>query len=213
MNYEIIGFCGKMGSGKTTLAEYLFEIGKVDSIECLADAVKYVSYIIFGIDAWKEDKALYEREIYQYVGSVMRKFDPDVWIKKLKRGMEEYDKLTLIFEKTKMRYAIPDVRYLNEAKWIVENGHLLVILTCSDKIRKERIKNRDFKNAELDDETWEKINSHESEQDIEVILKQYSGHDNVIVVSQINNDIDENKIRLNYALKRYYLKKGENFDF
>jgi hypothetical protein len=57
----------------------------------------------------------------------MRKLDPDYWVKKLDAEYKR-EQLKQLFERGRdlYRFIITDLRYLNEAEWVVKNGGIVI---------------------------------------------------------------------------------------
>ena len=107
----IIGVSGKARSGKDTVAEFLTGFG---FIRCaLADKLKKFAYML-GWDGKKDEKG---RRFLQHLGTVVREYDEDGWIKLL-----EKDPKFMGAE----RVVITDIRYPNEAFW-VQNAYGQVV--------------------------------------------------------------------------------------
>lgn len=126
----IIGLSGKIGSGKTTFAEFLKEeletIGIVTKILNFADALKKITFELSGHHGYtQEDKQVYLEDWGMTVGTMLQRlgtevmrtnFDEDVWVKatfsKLIPGVN----------------IIGDCRFPNEAEAIKKRGGLLIRL-------------------------------------------------------------------------------------
>ncbi len=113
----IVGFSGKAGSGKTTLANFLQdEFGFVRM--SFASPLKETVMKYFGLT--EEDiktKNPTARKILQGVGIMMREeVDKRYWIKQLEEKMIYLDK----------NIVIDDVRFENEADFIKRSGGILI---------------------------------------------------------------------------------------
>jgi hypothetical protein len=134
---NLIGIAGKAGVGKTTLANRLCEVLPGRWGRCsFADEVKVEASRKFGFpltlaysESGKEVKiptgkwgTCTIREILQRYGTDMvRAEDPDHWVKKFGHVFAEREaggQLTVV----------DDVRFPNEADWVLENGGYLVYL-------------------------------------------------------------------------------------
>lgn len=151
--FMLIGICGRMGSGKDTVADTLVMrlSGKKQSFSA---KLKEIAEDLFGI-VKKDDRG---RHIYQVLGDKMRDIDPDVWTNVV---MKKY--------KSDMNMIISDVRYVNEAEAILEVGGTIIHLNVSDKIRKERIQKRE--GYIIPEKEWREMNSHSSETQVDEIAK------------------------------------------
>jgi hypothetical protein len=123
----IIGFAGKARSGKDTAGKYL-----VDNYQFVhysfAKPLKEGAKAMFNltdeqidnkekvIETWGKSP----RELYQLLGTdVARSIDTDVWIKNAEMFRKSIGGFSLV---------VTDVRFANEAKWIRDNGGVVVFL-------------------------------------------------------------------------------------
>jgi hypothetical protein len=129
---RIIGLSGHAGAGKTETAQRLSRVletqldcGPWELVAFAAPVKKYAAGImgvsLDFIDEWKRkpepppmwDKSV--RNLLQFIGNGFRKFDQEVWVRKLAASL-----------KPGGNYIIHDLRYPNEARWIRSQGGLLV---------------------------------------------------------------------------------------
>lgn len=119
---QIVGICGRKGSGKTATAVFLNRRFAFSALN-FADDVKDVCADLFGLDehhlrgTQKQKETIHPRlgktprEIMQHVGHSMRQIDDEVWINRVlvtaKELVEGDESVT-----------IGDVRYANEAEAI-----------------------------------------------------------------------------------------------
>ena len=75
-----VGICGKMASGKTTLAKGFSEEGF--EIVSMADGVKRVGREVFGM-------TMKDRHLLQQIGMKMREIRPTVWLDLLMKQADE----------------------------------------------------------------------------------------------------------------------------
>ena len=114
-----IAICGKMASGKTTVAQSLEEF----QVLSLAGEVKRVGRELFGM---KEK----DRPLLQQIGMKMREIRESVWLDALIRESEKH-KLVVC----------DDVRFINEAKTLKEHGWTLIKLVITNDLQKQRLQN------------------------------------------------------------------------
>jgi len=118
-----IAICGKMASGKTTVAQSLEGF----QVLSLAGEVKRVGRELFGM----KDK---DRPLLQQIGMKMREIRASVWLDVLIR---ESNKQELY------GYSVvcDDVRFINEANTLKEDGWILIKLVITDDLQKQRLQN------------------------------------------------------------------------
>lgn len=116
-----IGICGKMASGKTTIAEHLTILDDPFVIISMAGEVKRVGRELFGMT--KKD-----RPLLQQIGMKMREIRESVWLDAV-----------ILQSKTHDFVVCDDVRFVNEAKNLKEDGWLLVKLDISEDLQKQRL--------------------------------------------------------------------------
>jgi len=175
---KLIGLCGKMGSGKTTLAQIMIDHGIAYRKISFANGVRFAAKYLFDIDSRKRNKRT--REILQQIGQKMRDIDPDVWIKTMIKG------LNYIPDIENEIIVIDDVRYKNEVEWILKNNGIIIIIGCDDETRRKRIEKRD--NIFIPSEKWHEISFHKSELEINFIYTEFIDHKNVYFYANRNTD-------------------------
>ena len=118
-----IAICGKMASGKTTVAQSLEGF----QVLSLAGEVKRVGRELFGM----KDK---DRPLLQQIGMKMREIRESVWLDVLIResNRQELYGYSVVCD---------DVRFVNEAKTLKENGWVLIKLDIDDDLQKKRLQN------------------------------------------------------------------------
>ncbi len=116
-----IGICGKMASGKTTIAEHLTILDDPFVIISMAGEVKRVGRELFGMT--KKD-----RPLLQQIGMKMREIRESVWLDAVILQSKNHDFVVC-----------DDVRFVNEAKNLKEDGWLLVKLDISEDLQKQRL--------------------------------------------------------------------------
>jgi len=151
----LVAFTGKMGSGKSTAAKTLEEFG----FERFSFATK-LKELAEDLFEMKEK----DRKLLQDFGSALREIDQDVWVKYLMRkiGLCVF---RCIEDKQPARIVIDDLRYLNEAHILKQNGFILVRLIClNESLRFDWLQ----KHGTLDGQ------GHPSETEQEQILVDYT---------------------------------------
>jgi len=128
--FQRIAFFGPMCSGKTWCASYLKDDYGYNTI-AFAGKLKAIAYDLYGI----QDKNGPNRAILQELGGVdLRKPDPDVWIK---HALYRAQYLEEIMKGRGL--VLDDLRYLNEARALKNNGFVLVKVNCDEDVRQKRI--------------------------------------------------------------------------
>ncbi len=118
-----IGICGKMASGKTTIAEALSHLEDYDfTIISMAGEVKRVGRELFGMT--KKD-----RPLLQQIGMKMREIRESVWLDAVINEAKHHPDAVC-----------DDVRFINEAKTLKDEGWLLVKLEIDEDLQKSRLK-------------------------------------------------------------------------
>lgn len=151
-----IGLIGKLGSGKTTAANYLVSEHGYRR-HSLADPMREIIRIVYPNMLGKSDPRY--RPLMQKLGTDwFRSYDPDVWVNCLLARVE----LDI------HRIVVDDVRFVNEARILRDKGWKLIYINASDEVRKQRCIERDGH--------WdESVLDHPSETQIEDAAK-YAHH-------------------------------------
>lgn len=138
----LIGICGRAGSGKTAAADYLMARHRFE-IAAFADEIKDMLALHFetlGIDYAHLHEAHLKnvplqplldqmhhatsaRELMQTLGDWGRNLSQDWWINALAQRIGMGSKAPI-----HDRIVVSDVRYHNEAAWLLSNGGLLIRL-------------------------------------------------------------------------------------
>tara|TARA_Y100001958_G_C21230745_1_gene556462 strand:+ start:776 stop:1291 length:516 start_codon:yes stop_codon:yes gene_type:complete len=120
-----IAICGKMCSGKSTIANMLKEYDDRFEIFSFANKIKVLANELFNMDLKNKDRSLMIA-----IGSKMREIDPDVWVNYIIK--ETKDKEFCI---------IDDLRFQNELDILEKNDWKIISLNISQELQIERIKN------------------------------------------------------------------------
>tara|TARA_B100001094_G_C18164898_1_gene791444 strand:+ start:1347 stop:1880 length:534 start_codon:yes stop_codon:yes gene_type:complete len=116
-----IAICGPMGSGKTWLAEKLvndFDLTRIN----LAGKVKAIAADLFFMKPENKDRVL-----LQNIGKKMRDVRSSVWVDYLLHQSAEGD------------VVCDDVRFVNEARRLQEDGFTIILLNITEDLQKDRL--------------------------------------------------------------------------
>lgn len=142
-----LAFFGPMCSGKTWCADYLVQEHGYTKV-AFASKLKHIALDLFGV-VGKDGR---DREILQQLGTKMREIKSDVWIDYLLRFTNSP------WVGSDPNLVLDDLRYVNEAKALKDNGWTLVLVTVPGVIREARI-------ARLYPDTSASAITHASEQE------------------------------------------------
>jgi adenylate kinase family enzyme len=117
-----IAICGPMASGKTWLAHKLCEELGLSKIS-LAAQVKVVARDLFFMDPEHKDRIL-----LQEIGKKMRDIRPSVWVDYMLNSENAQDNCVC-----------DDVRFVNEARKLSEEGFLIIMLEIEEELQKSRL--------------------------------------------------------------------------
>ena len=118
-----IAICGKMCSGKTTLANMIKRMDDRYTIYSFASKIKEVASDVLSMEDGTKDRTLLTG-----IGTKMREIDPEVWIKYvLKQTRGETHCL------------IDDLRYQNEYEVLAKEGWHIIQLNVSPHIQRQRL--------------------------------------------------------------------------
>lgn len=127
-----ICLCGRMRSGKDTVAHHLYIRYMFDKV-AFGDALKRLAHETFpDVGVLSKPRAL-----YQQFGQLMREIDPDVWVKHVERRIEG----TINYRKSTddhIGVVITDLRQPNEYAWAKANGFTIIRVTAPDQLRMDR---------------------------------------------------------------------------
>ena len=124
-----IGICGKMCSGKSTLAkqikDYINSENKDIQIDAFANKIYEIAYALFNM---KEK----DRKLLQSIGTKFREIDENVWVNYIINKYNSTENINDVI--------IDDVRYKNELDALKENGYILIKLNISEELQIQRLK-------------------------------------------------------------------------
>lgn len=177
-----IAIVGKMGAGKSSLANHLVDVHKYTRV-ANAGALKSLAAMAYGPidkgetyrvtrlneDSWSEEyreQELSGREVLQGIGQIVKEFDRDFWLKAMMRD---------ISTKGNGPFVCDDTRFPFEAEFLKDEGWVIVKLYVPADVRARRYENlygRAPTEAEL---------SHPSETEVDLIEEDLglSGEDHV----------------------------------
>lgn len=172
-----IAICGKMASGKTTIADALCQELGFKRFS-LAGGVKDLANFLFDIPEGHKD-----RVAYQKVGDGARKtLYPDIWIDVLKGRINESNPSYVV---------VDDVRYLNEVQKLRQSGWYIIKVEIDDELQIQRLK-------ETYPDDWEvhaDSRNHPSEAEVDSIPANL-----IDLTIQAKNTIEPNAHTLNCVM-------------
>lgn len=140
-----VAIVGKMGAGKSSLANHLVDVHKYTRV-ANAGALKTLAAMAYGpidkSEAYRvtedsqmgfHDIAYVERElsgrqVLQGLGQIVKEFDRDFWLKAMSRDMEN----------KRGPFVCDDTRFPFEADYLRNNGWLIVKLYVAKEVRAQR---------------------------------------------------------------------------
>lgn len=118
-----------MGAGKTWAADYLVENKDYVKVS-LAAKLKAIAYEMYGI----EGKDGNDRIVLQGLGTDLRKYDENVWLKYLLNTVKYRER-----DYNHKRFVVDDVRYINEADVLRKNGFIVIRVATDSKLIEGRL--------------------------------------------------------------------------
>lgn len=152
-----IAFVGRMRSGKDTAGEYVLSKHRWAKQLAFGDEIKELIKVYFPQLLEGNNKP---RKLMQEVGQLFRKYDADIWVKRLNRTYINYK------YRGYTDFIITDVRQQNEVDFLKSQGFLIVKVETAEELRLERIK------ASGDAFSVEDLN-HETEQAVDTLDYDY----------------------------------------
>ncbi len=175
-----IALSGKMGSGKTTLAEELVKDYDFKRVS-FANGVKDTAMNVFGMTYEQAYGAQKNRELLQKIGQKCREIEPNVWVNMTRRQIMDYDAQGYDI-------VVDDMRFKNEFDILRDLGFIMVRIDASPEVRRKRIPNTFAGENEI------------SETDLDSIVESCSKGD---------TPREWNNIILNQGSKENFLKYGK----
>ena len=171
-----IAICGKMGSGKSYLANEISSYGFYKT--SFAKRLKELSIELFGMN---DNDKFKDRGLLIDFGSKMREIDSEVWINTMLRDSDKYQNVVL-----------DDLRLSNEYEILKKKGWFIIKLEINEEVRQERLQIK----------YCDKYNNHilhsDSTTENDVINYDNSKFD-LIIYDNNNKDIIERVKRITYA--------------
>jgi dephospho-CoA kinase len=145
-----IALCGRLRSGKDTVANHLYIRHSFNRV-AFGDALKKNAHATF---PWVSEFSK-PRALYQQFGQLMRQIEPDVWIKHAERAVKGAIDFNVNTGAEKVGVVITDLRQPNEYEWARNNGYTIIRVTAPDEDRIARAiaAGDDFNEADLEHET------------------------------------------------------------
>jgi adenylate kinase family enzyme len=161
-----IVICGKMCSGKTTLAQTIQRMDSRYTIHSIGQKVKDLATDVFQMKGK-------DRDLLIAIGTQMREIDPDVWVKHI-----------ISQTQGETHCIVDDMRYQNEYDILRQHGFIVIQLHISRDIQEQRIKKLYTGNSQ----EHLKNRGHLSERNL---FEWYSGSEPVLT---IDNAEDQDKV-------------------
>jgi cytidylate kinase len=139
-----VAISGKMGSGKTTLANVLEGYYGFQRF-AFADKLKQVAMDLWGLSHEEVYGNKKNRRLLQDLGIKMREIDENVWADYLLRELNIRDAYASPVQVTS-NVVVDDLRFKNEYHKLRENGFIVVRVEADEGVRQKRI-GEAFKNT------------------------------------------------------------------
>lgn len=175
-----IAICGKMRSGKDTIADILVDDYGFKNFK-FSSGITSIIDEYFSDDVTKKRKM---REHYQRIGQSMRKLDQNVWVNHTKGEINRY--LNLNGEGSDI--VVSDLRQKNEYDFLKRNGFIIIKIESDrqNRIRRAMDVNDAFHTSALD---------HETELSVEDITEDYLIENNG-TLEDLKKDFNELMIKI-----------------
>lgn len=155
----LIGLVGHIAAGKTTIAKWLRNDYEIDHHGEMYSFMRYAfgDHLKFLL---RISKIPQTRENMQAFGDAMRSWRPNIWVDYVQYCMDEDNWPFQVIE---------DVRYANEAQFVLKQGGFLIGLQCQQHTLYDRVIKREQREY-IDWSTFQKQLQHQSETDVELCL-------------------------------------------
>lgn len=158
-----IALCGKIRSGKDSVADYLCRNHGFQKFR-FGDGIRRVCHILYNV-AMNKAKTGKPRALLQGIGQALRQYDPDVWLNYCLYEIANYE--IAHYEITNYGNRIPDAKVVisdlrqpNEFERVRREGWFTVRVSAPDELRIERAR------AAGDNFTLDDLN-HETERHVD----------------------------------------------
>lgn len=118
-----IALCGKMGSGKSTIADLLNDELNFTTIS-FGHGVKKIAKDLFNM----KNK---DRNLLQILAEKIKEIDNNIWIKYALKDIKNIENIV-----------IDDLRFPNELEYLKKHGFIIIRINISRKEQVERLKNK-----------------------------------------------------------------------
>lgn len=156
----LIGYIGKMGVGKDTIADLVSKqilynrIGEILHLPLAYTLKKDLNRI--GVNTTEKNNFL--RALMQAYGSYRRHEDANYWIKKHLNSINK--RIFLMDKQSDIFIQIPDVRFPNEVDYIKINNGIIIEVMCNEDERINRLLKRSNEDANYNHESETSLNNH-----------------------------------------------------
>jgi hypothetical protein len=190
----IIGISGQLGAGKDHLAGEIASFLETANVLKLsfADALKMRIHTNYGVSLdvlFGNDKPEAVRKLLQREGTEARANKPNIWVDTLQGWVQLHDRRFNEMGRTLDIVIVSDVRFPNEADWIVKQGGLM-LQVCAPI--------RNSQALEKYGDAADSIRSHTSERSMD-------GYEGLTVVK--NDPTDDHEEQLN-DIFQYVSRRG-----
>jgi dephospho-CoA kinase len=158
-----IALCGRLRSGKDTVANHLYIHHSFNRV-AFGDALKKNAHATF---PWVSEFSK-PRALYQQFGQLMRQIEPDVWIKHAEQAVKGAIDFRVNTGAERVGVVITDLRQPNEYEWAKANGFTIVRVTApdEDRIARAKLAGDSFTEADLEHETESHIDGFAADYEI-----------------------------------------------